>query len=71
MFSPGSKCLFPVKIPTQCMESALVTFPYHHVIATLSFSVTHTLPCIKGMELVFAFNLKGSDILKSQAYMNN
>lgn len=44
------------------MESALVTFPYHHVIAALSFPVRHTLPCIKGMELYFAFNLEGSDI---------
>lgn len=44
------------------MESALVTFPYHHVIATLSFSVSHTLPCIKGMEPFFALNLEENDI---------
>lgn len=44
------------------MESSLVTFPYHHVIAALSFSVRHTLPYIKGMEPYFAFILEGSDI---------
>lgn len=41
------------------MDSALVTFSYHYVIATLSFSISHTLPFIKGMETFFALNLKG------------
>jgi len=44
------------------MESALMTFPYRHIVATLSFSVSHALPYIKGREPFFALNLEGSEI---------